>query len=101
HTLRITMREGLGYPGQTAFIKVELDGVQKYFRNTGGVGSAYFDDYVKFGSIYDWRSWITSQNSLARGRKFSLITESFRVYQLSEAPPNINPVAYVDDDREI
>jgi len=101
HTLRVTMKEGLGYPGQTAFIKVELDGVQKYFRNTGGVGSAFFDDYVKFGSIYDWRSWLTSRDSLARGRKFSLITESFKVYQLNEAPPNIRPVADVGSDKVI
>lgn len=84
HTLRITMREGLAYPGQKAFIKVELDGVQKYYRNTGGVGSAYFDDYVKFGSIYDWRGWLTRRESLARGRKWGLVTESFKVYQLNE-----------------
>jgi hypothetical protein len=92
HTLRVTMREGLAYPGQKAFIKMEMDGVTKYFRNTGGVGSAHFDDYVKFGSLYDWRSWITTKNSLARGRKFSLVTESFKVYQLSDVsiPPTAN-----------
>jgi hypothetical protein len=89
HTLRVTMREGKAYPGQKAFIKMEMDGVTKYFRNTGGVGSAHFDDYVKFGSLYDWRSWITRKDSLARGRKYSLVTESFKVYQLSTPPPNI------------
>jgi hypothetical protein len=83
------MREGLAYPGQKAFIKMEMDGVTKYTRTTGGVGSAHFDDYVKFGSLYDWRSWITRKDSLARGRKYSLVTESFKVYQLSTSPPTL------------
>jgi len=82
-TLRITLREGKGYPGQDAFIKMEIDGVQKYFRNTGGVGSPGLDDYVKFGGLYDWNSWITNKDSLARGRKYSLVTESFKIYRIN------------------
>ena len=36
--MRVTIRQGAGYVGQDAFIKVEVDGVQKYYRNTGKVG---------------------------------------------------------------
>ncbi|MGH2564442.1 MAG: hypothetical protein ACRDE5_08015, partial [Ginsengibacter sp.] len=39
HTIRLTVREGAGYAGQDGFVKVEFDGVQKYFRNTGKIGS--------------------------------------------------------------
>lgn len=81
-TIRITMREGLS---DSAFIKVEVNGVQRYYRR-GRVGSAFFDDYVKFGGVYDWRSWMTSGDSLSRGRRWGLVTESFKVYQLETTP---------------
>ena len=97
-TLRVTMREGKGYAGQDAFIKMEMDGVQKYYRNTGGVGSPGFDDYVKFGGLYDWNSWITNKDSLARGRKYSLVTESFKIYTLLD---NQLPVAKAGTDKMI
>jgi hypothetical protein len=97
-TLRVTLKEGKGYPGQDAFIKMEIDGVTKYYRNTGGVGSPSFDDYVKFGGLYDWNSWITSKDSLARGRKYSLVTESFKIYTL---PDNQSPVAKAGTDKTI
>ncbi len=47
HTIRLTVREGAGYPGQDAFVKVEIDGVQKYYRNTGKVGATLNQDYPK------------------------------------------------------
>jgi hypothetical protein len=90
HTLRITLREGLAYPGQKAFVKVELDGVTKYYRNKGGVGSAYFDDYVKMGSLYDWSNAITNPDLLSRGRKFSIANESLKKYILTETPSLIS-----------
>ena len=90
HTLRVTIQEGLAYPGQKAFIKVELDGITKYYRNKGGVGSAYFDDYVKLGSLYDWSNAMTNPDSLARGQKFSIANESIKRYILSATPPLIS-----------
>lgn len=87
HTLRVTMREGLGGANQKAFIKVDFDGVTKYYRNKGGVGSAYFDDYSKIGSLYDWSKAIVNPDSLARGRKFAIANESLRKYVLLETAP--------------
>ena len=83
HTYRVTIREGLGYPGQKAFIKVEVDGIQKYFRNTGTVGGTIGYDYPKFGSIYDWAHAIVSPDSLTRGKRFSLVTEAYRIYAIA------------------
>ncbi|HSN07656.1 MAG TPA: hypothetical protein VLS85_01400 [Hanamia sp.] len=82
HTVRITFKEGEGYPGQDAFVKVEIDGVEKYFRNKGSVGGTFQHDYIKFGGLYDWQKWIVDPQKKSRGRKFSLVTESFHVYQL-------------------
>ena len=90
HTLRITLREGLAYPGQKAFIKVEFDGITKYYRNKGGVGSAYFNDYVKWGTLYDWNVATVNPDSLSRGRKFSIANESFKRYILPETPPLVS-----------
>jgi hypothetical protein len=85
HTVRLTLREGKGYPGQPAFIKLEVDGVQKYLRNTGTVGQSFGQDYIKFGSLYDWSQSVVDMDSLARKKKFSLVTEAFNVYTLSNA----------------
>lgn len=90
HTLRITLREGLAYSGQQAFVKVELDGVTKYYRNKGGVGSAWFDDYAKIGSLYDWSNSTVVPDSVSRGRKFSVANESLKRYTLSETPPLVS-----------
>ncbi len=83
HTIRITLREGKNFPNQDAFVKVELDGAVKYFRNKGPVGGTFQHDYIKFAGLYDWRKWITDPNNKLRGRKFSLVTESFRIYELT------------------
>jgi hypothetical protein len=91
HTIRVTVREGRGYNGQTAFIKAELDGVVMYNRTTGQVGSSSWDDYVKFGGLYDWNSAMVSGSSLSRGRIFQLVTEGFNVYVLgNNQPPKAN-----------
>lgn len=84
HTYRVTIREGMGYPGQKAFIKVEVDGIQKYFRNKGTVGGTIGRDYPKFSGLYDWAHAIVNPDSLARGKKFSLVTESYKIYQLDD-----------------
>jgi hypothetical protein len=81
-TLRFYIREGKGYTGQDAFIKLYMDGQQVFSRDTGTVGSPTFDDYVKFAGLYDWRNWVVSPDSLARGRKYSLTTEAFNVYEV-------------------
>ncbi len=91
HTIRVTVREGRGYPGQTAFIKSEIDGVTNYYRDTGQVGSSYFDDYVKFAGLYDYNHFVVNVDSASRGRKFSLVTEAFNVYLLNNnQPPSVN-----------
>jgi hypothetical protein len=91
HTIRVTVREGKGYAGQSAFLKCEIDGVTVYNRTTGQVGSTYYDDYVKFGGLYDWNSQMVSGSQLSRGRQFSLVTEAFNVYSLSNnKPPKAN-----------
>jgi hypothetical protein len=82
HTIIITFREGEGYPGQDAFVKVEIDGVEKYFRNKGPVGGTFQHDYIKFGGLYDWHKWIVDPQKKSRGRNFSLVTESFCIYQI-------------------
>jgi hypothetical protein len=88
HTVRVTLREGKGYTGQTAFFHLQVDGVTKYRRDTGQVG--HFDDYVKFGGLYDWNSAMVNVDSTTRGRRFSLVTQSYKVYQdvsdIADAP---------------
>jgi major membrane immunogen (membrane-anchored lipoprotein) len=96
HTIRVTFREGSNYSGQKAFVKIEIDGVQKYFRNTGSVGS--FNDYIKFAGIYDVQRLIVNPDLLSRGRKFSLVTESFKVYLLGD---NASPIANAGSDQTI
>ncbi|MGN6603174.1 MAG: PKD domain-containing protein, partial [Ginsengibacter sp.] len=98
HTIRVTVREGRGYAGQTAFIKIELDGVTTYYRNTGQVGSSHWDDYVKFGGLYDWNSAMVNGNDLWRGRKFQLVTEAFNVYVLTD---NQSPTASAGNNQTI
>jgi len=84
HTLRTTIKEGKGYLGQTALVKVELDGRQVYLRDTGNVGSTAFQkDYVKYCSMYDHHRMLVNPDSVTRGRKVSLVTEEFRVYELN------------------
>jgi hypothetical protein len=84
HTLRVTIREGKGYPGQKAFVKVQLDGVTKFYRDTGDVGRTWQKDYLKMTGLYDYGSRLVSPDSLARGRKFSMVTEAMNVYVLPE-----------------
>src|SRR6185312_1373054 len=84
HTIRVTLREGKGYSNQKAFLKCEIDGVTVYSRNKGQVGSTYYDDYVKFGGLYDCNSQMVSPLQLSRGRQFSLVTEAFNIYSLSD-----------------
>lgn len=91
HTIRTTMKEGRGFPGQSAFIKVELDGVQKYLRDTGVVGTSINGDGVKFGGIYDFNNSVVHADSLSRGRSASIVTEEFRIYQLNNnRSPEVN-----------
>ncbi|MDE3185020.1 MAG: hypothetical protein KGM16_16530, partial [Bacteroidota bacterium] len=98
HTIRLTMREGKGYPGQTAFFQLQVDGTTVYYRNTGQVGSSSWDDYVKFGGLYDWNSAMVNGNDLWRGRKFQLVTEAFNVYQLGN---NQSPTANAGSNQTV
>ena len=101
HTIRVTMRESKGYAGQDGFLKVEIDGVQKYYRKTNSVGSASFDDYVKFGGLYDFNHSIVNVDSLSRGRKYKLVTESFKAYELSDTVTVAAPTLSISGDQII
>lgn len=85
HTIRLTVKEGTG---SGAFIKVELDGVKKYYRDgtTDMVGSYSNDDYIKFAGIYDWNNAMVNGNASNHNRKFQLVTESFRIYDVTGNP---------------
>jgi hypothetical protein len=105
HTLRVTYREGKGYQNQSAFLKIEFDGKEKYLRKTGTVGSVGAgstsgsdSDYVKFGGLYDFGRNIVSPDQLSRGRKYSLVTESFKAYVLGN---NQIPTANAGTDQTI
>lgn len=80
HTFRVETRQGKGYPGQDAYIKLYVDGGLVYQRDTGTVGQTLQHDYIKYGGIYDYRNVLTSPDSLARGKKFSLVTEAMNIY---------------------
>jgi len=84
HTLRVTIREGKGYPGQKAFVKVQMDGITKFYRDTGDVGRTWQKDYLKMTGLYDYGARLVNPDSLSRGKKFSLVTEAMRVYVLPE-----------------
>jgi|SRR5690242_18486838 len=83
HTIRVTLKEGKGYPGQDAFFHIQIDGHTVYYRNSGQVGSSYWDDYVKFGGLYDWNNAMVDITNYTRGRRFSLVTDSYKVYQVT------------------
>ena len=85
NTIRITYREGYGYPGQKAFIKIEVNGVEKYFRNTNQVGKTLQFDYMKVTGLYDYSNRLVTPNDL-NYKRFSLITEDASVYTLDAKP---------------
>jgi hypothetical protein len=102
HTIRIELKEGIG---NGAYIKVYLDGEIKYSRTTGIVGRTFQQDYPKFGTVYDFDNVLvnaTSTSMRTRGRKFSLVTESFKVYLLSKVGySNSNPAANAGSNQNI
>src|SRR5690242_19412916 len=85
NTIRITYREGAGYPGQKAFIKIEVNGVQKYFRNSGQVGKTPQFDYMKVTGLYDYSNRLVNPNS-TNYKRVSLVTEDASVYALPAKP---------------
>ncbi|MGN6248598.1 MAG: PKD domain-containing protein [Ginsengibacter sp.] len=78
HTIRLIMREGADAP----LLEVEVDGVVKYIRTSGTISITPNEDYPKFSSLYDYGKALVDPTKPARGRKFSLVTESFRIYEL-------------------
>ena len=80
HTIRIVFKEG--YAGSGAFVEVFLDGVRKYYRATGQVGR--FSDYPKFATVYDWNRSLVDPNNHTRNWSFSLVTEAYRIYVVSD-----------------
>ncbi len=91
HTIRVVIKEGKS--GSGAYVKVLIDGVQKYIRNTGDIGRTWNKDWMKFATVYDWGKAVVDPSNKTRGKKFSLVTESFNVYTLSGnavTPPSAN-----------
>lgn len=66
--------------------------MKKYFRNTGDVGRTWQRDYPKVASIYDYGNAFVDVNNHTRGRKFSLVTEAFRIYTFNKRVPVWPPV---------
>jgi hypothetical protein len=82
HTIRFYLKEGPA--GSGAFIKVLVDGVLKYERTSGQVGQTLGADWVKFASLYDWGNFIVDPNNHTRHKKFSLVTEEFNIYTVTD-----------------
>ena len=91
HTIRIIIKEGLA--GSEAYIKVLIDGVQKYIRDTGDIGRTWQQDYPKFATLYDWGNAVVDPNNHTRNKKFSLVTEKFAIYQLSAENKGLHSTA--------
>ncbi|MGN6297559.1 MAG: PKD domain-containing protein, partial [Ginsengibacter sp.] len=85
NTIRITYREGASYPGQKAFIKIEVNGVQKYFRNSGQVGKTPQFDYMKVTGLYDYSNRLVNPNN-TNYKRVSLVTEDASVYAIPAKP---------------
>lgn len=93
HTLRLTIREGYGAPGNPAFMKLEIDGNQVVVRDTGRIGGTpggNFGDFAKFGTLYDYGNAMVDANATGGTRKFSLVTESLKRYALTSVAPLTN-----------
>jgi hypothetical protein len=94
HTLRVTIKEGKDYPGQTAFLKIQFDGVTKYYRNVGQVGATFMSDWLKGATVYDYDNLVTDAANHTRGKTASLVTEAYRVYTVTDTtvipPPTIS-----------
>jgi hypothetical protein len=86
HTIRVTAREGSQYPGQKAFIKVEVDGVQKYYNNDQKMGKTLMEDYQQITGLYDYRRLICDPDNKTRNKKFSLVTMSTDIYAINPWP---------------
>ena len=85
HTIRMYVREGKSYVGQPAFLRVDIDGKTVYSRDTGQVGNTFQQDYPKLATVYDYNNAFVSPDSLSRGRRFSLVTEGYTIYQITGA----------------
>ena len=96
NTLRIYIKEGASGAG---LVRVEFNGEQKYLRTTGQVGR--FSDYPKFATLYDSYNSIVDVNNYTRGKKFSLVTESFKVYDIDGSQPASKPTANAGNDQTI
>ena len=82
HTLRTWLKEGTAGNG---WIVVQLDGVTKYSRFTGQVGSNPIGgDYPKFAGVYDYWNMCVDVNNHTRNKKFGLVTESYKIYKIKD-----------------
>ncbi len=108
HTFKLIFKEGKGYPGQDAFVEVKIDGVVKYYRNTGDVGRIMdnsIEDYPKFLTIYDSNNSLVDASNHTRNRKFAMVTEEFNIYSVTDttesSPGNQPPKAKAGSDQTI
>jgi hypothetical protein len=99
HTIRLILKEGMA--GNGNYVKIEIDGVQQYLRNTGRVGSTWNEDWIKGGSMYDYGKVLIDPNNYTRGRRVSLVTESFKVYTINGSVSNIPPTANAGSDKTL
>ena len=97
HTMRMTLKEGMKYPGQTACCKIEIDGVQKFYQNNEQIGSLFGFDYPKLTGLYDYHNVIVNPDSLTRHKSFSIVTEAMNWWVLNN---NISPIANAGKDQK-
>ncbi|HET7116867.1 MAG TPA: hypothetical protein VFI29_10275, partial [Hanamia sp.] len=100
HTIRWTFREGAAYPGQDAFLKIEIDGVQKYFINNRKIGGTLGEDYPKWATLYDYGNALVDPNNHTRNKKFAMVTERFSIYDVSGGS-NQSPTANAGSNQTI
>jgi hypothetical protein len=91
HTIRITLKEGKGHIGQDAFVKVEFDEKEVYFRNNGQVGQTFQKGFSKGARLYDYDNNLVEPSNHTRDRIITLVTEAYNEYKLRVNPySNVN-----------
>ncbi len=46
------------------------------------IGRTWQQDYPKIATLYDYGNALVDPSNHTRGRKFSLVTESFKIYEI-------------------
>lgn len=91
HTIDVLFKESQGNNG---FVKIRIDGVTKYYY-VGPFGRKNIQDYLKFASAYDFGNRIVDINNHTRNRKWSVVTNAYRVYTITDTSYTSTPAPTV------